>query len=245
MEPETAPGEPDPLPPAILAWSSGKDAAHALFTVRRSRTVQVVALVTTVVAATGRVATHGVRGELLDRQAESVGLPLVRVPLPASPSNAVYERGMEAAVRPFRDRGVRRVVFGDLFLEDIRAFRERQFSKLGMECLFPLWGKETRGLAEEMIRSGLEARLVAVDPQRVPGSWAGRRFDSAMLEELPPGVDPCGENGEFHTFVTASPVFRYPVPVRVGAVRATERSVGADLIPKSSEHAEGSDPHKG
>jgi uncharacterized protein (TIGR00290 family) len=215
--------------PAVLSWSSGKDAAYALHKVREENSYHVVALLTTVIAGSGRVATHGVRGELLLRQAESVGIPLTRVSLPRSPSNAVYEQGIAEALRPFREQGVHHVIFGDLFLEDIRDYRERLLSRLGMRCIFPLWGRETRRLAQEMIGSGLEARLVSVDTRRVPATWAGRRFDGALLEDLPPGVDPCGENGEFHTFVTAGPVLRNPLRVRVHAVVARNGFATADF----------------
>jgi uncharacterized protein (TIGR00290 family) len=177
----------------------------------------VVALLTAVVSGTGRVATHGIRGELLTRQAASTGLPLTRVPLPPSPSNAVYERSMASALRSFLKRGIRHVVFGDLFLQDIRSYRERQLAELGMECVFPLWGVDTRRLAREMISSGLQARFVSVDIRRIPARWTGRPFDERWIQEAPPGVDPCGENGEFHTFVTAGPMLHRPIPVRVDA----------------------------
>jgi uncharacterized protein (TIGR00290 family) len=215
--------------PAVLSWSSGKDSAFALHRVRQQRGFEVVALLTTVRSSTGRVATHGVRAELLDRQATSVGLPLVRIPLPLAPSNAIYERAMASALRPFVDQGVRHVIFGDLFLNDIRKYREHQLEALGMNAVFPLWGQDTRRLAREMIRSGQEARLISVDVRRLPPNWAGRRFDAALLDELPPDVDPCGENGEFHTFVTNGPIFRHPVPVRVGPVLVRDGYATTDL----------------
>jgi uncharacterized protein (TIGR00290 family) len=217
------------VPPAVLSWSTGKDAAYALHRVRQSRAYDVVALLTTVQRGSGRVATHGVRTQLLSYQAASVGLPLVRVPLPLSPSNSVYEQAFASALQPFRAHGIRHVVFGDLFLEDIREYRERQLARLGMEAVFPLWGKDTRRLAAEMIRAGQEARLVSVDTGRLPTAWAGRSFDSPLQQELPPGVDACGENGEFHTFVTAGPVLRWPIPVRVGSIRTRDGFAAADL----------------
>lgn len=192
-----------------------------------------MALITTVTERTGRVATHGVRGELLIRQAESVGLPLTRVRLPPSPSNGAYERAMASTLRSFRARGIRHVVFGDLFLEDIRRYRERQLAELGMEAIFPLWGRHTAGLAREMIHAGVRARLVAVDSRRLPGSWAGRPFDERLIRELPPQVDPCGENGEFHTFVTAGPMLQHPVPVSVRSVTDRNGTARADLRPSS------------
>lgn len=216
-------------PRAVISWSSGKDAAYALHEVRKAGSYEVVALLTTVVARTGRVVTHGIRGELLTRQAASVGLPLTRVMLPPSPSNVVYEEAMASALRGFLARGVRHVIFGDLFLEDVRRYREGQLAALGMEGVFPLWGRETRRLAQDMIASGLEARLVAVDTRRLPASWAGRAFDESLLRDVPPGVDPCGENGEFHTFVTAGPGLNDPVPVRVHAIHERDGVATADL----------------
>ncbi|MGC2289323.1 MAG: ATP-binding protein [Thermoplasmata archaeon] len=216
-------------PRAVLSWSSGKDAAYALHRLQVDGGYDVVALVTTVVSPTGRVATHGTRGELLVRQAALTGVPLTRVVLPRSPSNVVYERAMASALRGFIDRGIRHMIFGDLFLDDIRRYRERQLADVGMQCVFPLWGLETQRLARDMIASGLEARLVAVDTRRLPSSWAGRRFDTRLLDELPPGVDPCGENGEFHTFVTAGPMLRHPIPVRAGAIHEQEGVATAEL----------------
>lgn len=217
------------IPPAILSWSTGKDAAFALHRIRQEGSYDVVALVTSVVDRTGRVATHDIRGELLTRQAASVGLPLTRVALPRSPSNVEYEKAMGTALRKFRARGIRHVVFGDLFLEDIRRYRERELAELSMECVFPLWGQNTQRLAREMLRSGLQARVVSVDTRRLPASRASRPFDERWIAELPPGVDPCGENGEFHTFVTAGPMLRRPVPIRVESVSVRDGVATADL----------------
>jgi uncharacterized protein (TIGR00290 family) len=216
-------------PRAVLSWSSGKDAAYALHRLREAGTFDVVALLTSVVRRTGRVSTHGIRGALLTRQAVSVGLPLARVPLPASPSNVVYEKAMAVALKKFRAQGIRHVVFGDLFLEDIRRYRERQLAELGMEGVFPLWGLDTQHLARAMISSGLRARIVAVNTERLPASWAGRPFDEDLLVQIPPGVDPCGENGEFHTFVTAGPVLRRPIPVRGSSVEVRDGVATVDL----------------
>jgi uncharacterized protein (TIGR00290 family) len=216
-------------PRAVVSWSGGKDAAHALHRVREQGSYAVEGLLTTVVSKTGRVATHGVRGDLLRRQAASIGLPLTRIRLPLSPSNVVYEKAMAIALRRFRARGIRHVIFGDLFLEDIRRYRERQLAELGLECVFPLWGSDTHRLAHEMMESGLEARLVAVDTRRLPGAFAGRPFDDDLLADLPAGVDPCGENGEFHTFVTAGPEMRSAIPVRIQAIRERDGMARADL----------------
>lgn len=217
--------------PAVLSWSSGKDAAHTLFEVRRQRIYEVVALLTTVERLSGRVATHGVRGELLEQQAASVDIPLLRVPLPPYPTNVVYEAAIASVLRGFREQGVRHVIFGDLFLEDLRRYRERQLSELDMQCVFPLWGRDSRTLAQEMLGSGLEACVVSADTHRLPPGTAGRAFDATFLNELPAAVDPCGENGEFHTFVTAGPVLRRPVPVRVGSVHVRDGFATADLRP--------------
>jgi uncharacterized protein (TIGR00290 family) len=216
-------------PRAVLAWSSGKDSAYALHRLRQDGSYNVVALLTTVVSDTGRVATHGIRGELLTRQAAATGVPLTRVRLPPCPPNVVYERAMASALRGFLKRGIRHVVFGDLFLEDIRRYRERQLAELGMECVFPLWGQDTRRLGGEMIAAGLRARFVSVDPRKIPASWAGRPFDERWLAAVPVGVDPCGENGEFHTFVTAGPMLRWPVPVRIRARREYDGMAAVDL----------------
>ena len=219
------------LTPAVLSWSTGKDAAFALHRIREGRAWDVVGLLTTVEAGTGRVATHGVRRTLLTQQAESVGIPLTRVAVPRSPPNAVYEEAVAAALRPFGERGVRHVMFGDLFLADIRAYRERQMSAIGMECVFPLWGVDTRVLAHDMIGSGLDARVVSVDRRRLPSSMLGRRFDAAFLKDLSGDVDPCGENGEFHTFVTAGPMLRRPIPVRLGQINERDGFATLDLLP--------------
>lgn len=215
-------------PRAVLSWSSGKDAAFALHELRRTGDYDVVALLTAVTARTGRVATHGIRGTLLRHQAASVGLPLTCVPLPRSPSNAEYEKAMAAALQRFHRRGIRHVVFGDLFLEDIRAYREAQLAKLGLEAVFPLWGRDTTELARQMSRSGVEARLVSVDTRVLAPSWAGRRFDD-LVDHLPGGVDPCGENGEFHTFVTAGPMLRWGIAVRTLGVTVADGVATADL----------------
>lgn len=217
--------------PAVLFWSGGKDAAFALHEIRRGATWDVVALLTTVEERTRRVAMHEVRSALLAAQAASVGLPLVRVPLPPFPPNRVYEAEVGAALDRLRSRGVRHVVFGDLFLEDIRTYRERLMAHRGMECVFPLWGRDTAHLAREMIRSGLEARVVCVDTRWLPAGVAGRRFDETFLHDLPAGVDPCGENGEFHTFVTGGPMLRWPVSVRLGRRRDGPEYARVDLLP--------------
>jgi uncharacterized protein (TIGR00290 family) len=215
-----------------LSWSGGKDAAWALHRLRAIPGLQVSALVTTVVPEFGRVAMHGVRVELVAAQARAAELPLVEVPLPWPCSNDEYERQTLDALAALRDEhGVSHVAFGDLFLEDVRAFRERLLAGSGLTPLFPLWGKPTRALADEMLASGIEARVVCLDPSRVDRRLAGRRLDATLLAGLPEHVDPCGERGEFHTFVTAGPMLSTPIPVVSGEIVDREGFVYADLIP--------------
>lgn len=216
-------------PRAIVSWSSGKDAAYALYEARRSGMFDIVGLLTTVTETYGRVSMHGVREELLEAQAEAVGLPLFKVPIPSPCPNEVYERAMGTMLGRLESDGVRRVIFGDLFLEDIRAYREEKLRGTGIEPVFPLWGRPTSQLAEQMIDAGFVAHIVALDPQKLEARFAGRRFDRSLLAELPAGVDPCGERGEFHTCVTAGPVFHWPIPVVPGEVVERDGFVFADL----------------
>jgi uncharacterized protein (TIGR00290 family) len=221
-------------PKAWLAWSSGKDSAWSLQTVRQSGEADVVALMTTVNRTFQRVAMHAVRESLLEMQAAEAGLPLVKVPIPSPCPNEVYEQAMSEAMERARAEGVYHVVFGDLFLEDIRAYREKQLASCGMTPVFPLWGKDTGRLAEDMIAGGLQAHLTCVDPRKLDRSFAGRRFDRELLRALPAGVDPCGENGEFHTCVSAGTMFRRPIPVVSGEVVERDGFVFADLLPLSA-----------
>ena len=220
-------------PKAWLAWSSGKDSAWALYTVQQSREFEVVALLTTVNRTHQRVAMHAVRESLLEMQAASADLPLVKVPIPSPCPNEVYEQAMSEAMARARDEGIGHFIFGDLFLEDIRAYREAQLAKCGMTPVFPLWGKETRQLAENMIAGGLRAYLTCVDPRQLDRAFAGRRFDRDLLAALPRGVDPCGENGEFHTFASAGPMFRTEIAVTAGKIVERDGFVFADLLPQS------------
>ena len=194
----------------LLSWSTGKDSAWSLHVLRRRPDVTVVGLVTTVNAAFDRVAMHGVRRALLEAQAEAAGLPLHVLPIPHPCPNADYERIMGAFVAEQAAAGVEAMAFGDLFLEDIRRYREAKLAGTGISPLFPLWGIDTGRLAREMIAGGLEAYVTCVDPRKLPASFAGRRFDLDLLADLPDGVDPCAENGEFHTFACAGPMFRSP-----------------------------------
>jgi uncharacterized protein (TIGR00290 family) len=220
-------------PKAWLAWSSGKDSAWSLHAIRNSDEVDVVALLTTVNRTHERVAMHAVRETLLEVQAAEAGLPLVKVAIPSPCSNETYQRAMGRAMARARDEGVSHVVFGDLFLEDIRAYREKQLSACGMTPVFPLWGLDTRRLAEQMLRGGLRAHLTCVDPRKLDRSFAGRLFDADLLRALPAGVDPCGENGEFHTFASAGPMFHRPIPLSVGEIVERDGFVFADLLPLS------------
>jgi uncharacterized protein (TIGR00290 family) len=217
-------------PKAWLAWSSGKDSAWALHAVRQSGDFDVVALLTTINRTYGRVAMHAVREALVERQAEAAGLPLVKVPIPSPCSNELYEEAMSEAMAKALAEGVQHVVFGDLFLEDIRVYREKQLAACGMTPIFPLWLKNTKRLAEEMLAEGLSAYLTCVDPRKLDRKFAGRRFDAQLLRELSAGVDPCGENGEFHTFANAGPMFAHEIPVSVGEIVERDGFVFADLL---------------
>ncbi len=218
-------------PKAILSWSSGKDSAFALHDIRRAGEVEIVGLLTTITSAFGRVSMHGVREALLDLQAEAVELPCWKVPIPSPCTNAIYEREMGRVLGELKPQGVTQVVFGDLFLADLRCYREAKLAEVGLRGVFPLWHRDTAGLAREMIASGLKATLTCVDPRKLDRSFAGRPFDAALLEALPGGVDPCGENGEFHSFVSAGPMFKRAIPITVGAVVAREGFVFADVLP--------------
>lgn len=217
-------------PKALVSWSSGKDGAWALHSLRQARRIEPVGLLTTVTAAYGRVSMHGVREELLFRQAEEAGLPLRVVPIPSPCPNELYEEAFLAELARARDDGVTDVVFGDLFLEDVRAYRERLLERAGLAGVFPLWGRKTGELAREMLAGGLRAVLVCVDPTKVPDSFAGREFDEALLAELPEGIDPCGERGEFHTFARAGPMFQHEIPVRRGEIVRRDGFVFADVL---------------
>jgi uncharacterized protein (TIGR00290 family) len=217
-------------PRALLSWSSGKDSAFALGELRAAGEVDVVGLVTTVNRTAGRVAMHAVRDQLLDLQAEAVGLPVRRVNIPSPCPNDVYEAAMAEAVAEAWDQGITHMAFGDLFLADIRAYREERLQESGLTPLFPLWGRETGALARRMIAAGIRAILTCVDPSQLDRRHAGSSFD-ALLAELPAGCDPCGERGEFHTFAWDGPGFSHPVPVSVGEVVERDGFVFADLLP--------------
>jgi uncharacterized protein (TIGR00290 family) len=237
--PNSDPSTKSGRPRAWLAWSSGKDSAWALHTIRLQKEIEVVALLTTVNSTHQRVAMHAVRESLLELQVAAAGLPLVKVSIPAPCANAIYEQAMSEAMARARAEEVRHVIFGDLFLEDIRAYRESQLAACGMTPVFPLWCTDTRQLANEMLAGGLSAYLTCVDPRKLDRSFAGRRFDAALLAALPVGVDPCGENGEFHTFACAGPMFRGPIGIEVGEIVDRDGFVFADLLPCASASGAG------
>ena len=214
----------------LLAWSSGKDSAWALGRLRQ-QDIPVAALLTTINQSADRVAMHGVRRRLLEAQAESAGLPLWVVPLPWPCTNQDYELRMAEACAKAVAEGFDAIAFGDLYLRDVRQYRERQLAGSGLQPLFPLWELPTASLAREMIAAGLRARLSSVDSRVLDASFAGREFDLALLEDLPPTVDPCGENGEFHTFAYDGPMFRSPMRVDSGEIRHVDGFVYADLLP--------------
>lgn len=207
-------------PKALIFWSSGKDSAFALHEMRRAGEVEVAGALTTV--SESRVAVHQVREAILRAQLDAAGLPAIVLPLPSPCPNAVYEARIAAALAQAKTEGVTHAVFGDLFLQDIRAYREGLMRSAGITPLFPLWERPTAQLARDMIASGLDARIVAVDLKKMPAAFAGRRFDTRLLDELPEGVDPCGENGEFHTCVAGGPMLSRALPLVTG--ERTERN---------------------
>ena len=216
----------------LLSWSSGKDSAWALHLLRQMAGVEVVALLTTFNGSANRVAMHAVRRALVEEQAARIGLPLWSVELPSPCSNAVYEDLLSGTCRRAVAEGIGEVAFGDLFLQDIREYRERQLLKTGLAPLFPIWGSRTRSLAAEMIQAGVRAKVTCVDPAKLDRSFAGREFDDAFVQSLPPGIDPCGENGEFHTFVYESPVFSGAIAVETGEIVERDGFVFADVLSK-------------
>ncbi|HTX40863.1 MAG TPA: hypothetical protein VMD25_03470 [Acidobacteriaceae bacterium] len=212
-----------------LSWSSGKDSAWALHLLRQRSDYEVAGLLTTLNAKFDRVAMHSTRRALLEAQAAAAGLPLHVVPLPWPCSNEHYEAAMQTACAGILASGVDMIAFGDLFLEDVRRYREEKLQGTGLTPVFPVWGLDTRELSRQMIAAGLRARIVCVDPRKLPSDFAGRDFDEDFLRELPPGVDPCGENGEFHSFVYAGPIFREPIPIESGDVVERDGFVFADV----------------
>jgi len=221
----------------MLSWSGGKDSALALHALKQDRRYQVVGLLTSVNQHYGRISMHGVREALLDAQAASLGLPLYKLKLPEHSSNEEYENKMRVALETFKAQGIQDVAFGDLFLEDIRRYREKNLAQLNMNCVFPLWRRPTDTLAREFIALGFRAVLCCVDERHWPASSPAAKYDEQLLKELPAHVDPCGENGEFHTFVYDGPVFSKPIAFNRGErVRRDARFHFCDLIPAEKPH---------
>jgi uncharacterized protein (TIGR00290 family) len=218
-------------PKALIAWSSGKDSAWALHEVRRAGEFDIAGALTTVTDTFARVSMHGVREVLLRAQLEAAGLPALVVRIPYPCPNEIYEREMAAAIADAKARGVTHIIFGDLYLADVRAYRERQLAGTGITPVFPLWQRPTDQLARDMIAGGLETYLATVDLKKLPASFAGRKFDEGLLADFPRGIDPCGENGEFHSCVVAGPMLARKIPVRVGDTIERDGFAYADLLP--------------
>jgi len=216
----------------LFCWSGGKDSAMALHALRAARDCRITALLTTITEEYDRISMHGVRRALLERQAESLGLPLHAVLIPPQCINATYEQRMKEALALHFAQGVRRVAFGDIFLEDLRVYREKNLAQVGMQALFPIWKRDTHELAREFVRQGFRAIAVCVDPRVLDASFAGRELDASFFADLPPGVDACGENGEFHTFVFDGPVFKTPIPIHVGEKVLRDGFCFCDLLPE-------------
>ncbi len=215
----------------VMAWSGGKDSACALWRLQQDKRYEVTGLLTTLTEGFDRISMHGVRRELLAAQAQALGLPVYEVWIPQGASNEVYEQRMGAMVEQIVSDGVKAVAFGDLFLEDIRAYREKMLAPTGLEPLFPLWGAPTAALARRIIADGFRAVLACVDPRAVPAEFAGREYDEALLDEMPPEADLCAERGEFHTFVYDAPNYASPIAFTRGEVVEREGFVFADLLP--------------
>jgi uncharacterized protein (TIGR00290 family) len=233
------------LEPILFCWSGGKDSAMALHTLLQQKQFRVVALLTTVTegrvpgfalanpgSTEDRISMHGVRRELLQRQAESLRLPLHEVRIPPQCINLIYEARMEAALRLFYDRGVRKVAFGDIYLEDLRAYREKNLARIGMTALFPIWKRDTRELIQSFHHQGFRAIAACIDSKALDPSFAGRELDDSFFRDLPSTADPCGENGEFHTFVFDGPIFHLPIPIRTGEILNRDGFVFCDLLPQ-------------
>jgi uncharacterized protein (TIGR00290 family) len=221
--------------PILFCWSGGKDSAMALHTLLQRSDVHIAALLTTVTEGYERISMHGVRRELLDRQAQSIGLPLHEVRIPPQCVNPIYEARMEEALRVYFESGVRKVAFGDIFLEDLRAYREKNLARVGMTAIFPIWKRDTRELIRFFHANKFRAVAVCVDSKVLDPSFAGRELDESFFRDLPPHADPCGENGEFHTFVFDGPIFQSPIPVRAGEVVNRDGFIFCDLLSEMEE----------
>ena len=215
----------------LFCWSGGKDSALALHALRQRPDVRVTGLLTTVTDDYDRISMHGVRRALLLQQAESIGLPLHEVRIPPQCVNPIYESRMEQALRAQLAAGVRTVAFGDIFLQDLREYRERNLARLNMQAVFPIWKRDTRELARDFCRQGFRAIAICIDPKKLDRSFAGRELTPQFFNDLPPGVDPCGENGEFHTFVFAGPIFKKSIAIHRGEVLDRDGFTFCDLLP--------------
>ena len=214
----------------LLSWSSGKDSAWTLYQLQQDPTIELAGLVTTINQTHQRVAMHAVRLALLQQQAQVANLPLHIINIPHPCSNAIYQQAMHDFFESIQGQGITHMAFGDLYLDDVRQYRVDNLKKTGLEPLFPLWLKPTKPLAQEMLAAGLKTRITCVDPKQLASSFAGREFDQAFLDDLPEGVDPCGENGEFHSFTYAGPIFNTPIAITLGDIVERDGFVFADLI---------------
>ena len=221
--------------PIVFCWSGGKDSALALHTLLRQNKVRIAALLTTVTEGYDRISMHGVRRELLQRQAESLHLPLHEVFIPPQCVNSIYEARMEEALRVFFKQGIRRVAFGDIFLEDLRLYREKNLARVEMQALFPIWKRDTRELIREFHATRFRSLAVCIDSKVLDPSFAGRELDASFFADLPPAVDPCGENGEFHTFVFDGPIFSRPIGFTFGEVVQRDSFIFRDLLPDQAQ----------
>jgi uncharacterized protein (TIGR00290 family) len=218
------------MEPILFCWSGGKDSAMALHTLLQRSDIHIAALLTTVTEGYERISMHGVRRELLDRQAQSIGMPLHEVRIPPQCINPIYEARMEEALRVHFEKGVRKVAFGDIFLEDLRAYRENKLARIGMTALFPIWRRDTRELIRSFHANQFRAVAVCVDSKVLDPSFAGRELDESFFRDLPSHADPCGENGEFHSFVFDGPIFQSPIPVRTGEIVHRDGFVFCDIL---------------
>jgi uncharacterized protein (TIGR00290 family) len=216
----------------LFCWSGGKDSAMALYALQTAGNYRITTLLTTVTDAYDRISMHGVRRILLERQAESLGLPLHPVLIPPHCINTIYEERMKEALEQHLALGASQVAFGDIFLEDLRVYREKNLARVGMKAVFPIWKRDTRELAREFVRQGFRAIAVCVDPRVLDPSFAGRELDASFFADLPPGADPCGENGEFHTYVFDGPIFKTPIAVRTGEKVMRDGFYFCDLLPE-------------
>ncbi len=221
---------PKPTEPILFCWSGGKDSAMALHTLLQQSDFHIAALLTTVTEGYDRISMHGVRRELLERQAQSIGLSLHEVRIPQLCVNPIYEARMEQALRSHREKGIQKVAFGDIFLEDLRAYREKNLARIGMTALFPIWKRDTRELIRSFHANQFRAVAVCVDSKVLDPSFAGRELDESFFRDLPPQADPCGENGEFHSFVFAGPIFHSPIALRTGETVTRDGFVFCDIL---------------